>query len=872
MASKNIKGITIEIGGNTTQLDKALKESEKSAGSVQKELREVEKALKLDPKNVTLLQQKAELLGKAISAAKDKVNTLKDAQVQIEQQFRNGNIGEEQYRAFQRELISAEAELRRLEDATKDQTKAQESANKTTEAGKKSFELLAAGAAAASAAVVAVAAKSVQAAEEMANSYDIIVKKTGASGEALEDLKSTMNDVFTDLPIEADTAAIAVGEVNTRFAVTGKELEDLSLKFIKFAEINDTDLNNAIGITDKIMESWGEDISQTENYLGLLTSKAQETGISVDTLMSAVQDNSAVFKEMGLSLDESISLVASFEARGVNCSTAIAGFKKSVMAANSEMINANKVIEDSVAELDDLEQKQEDLRIKILKAEEAQAAFNDETKESTKLDVANTLKKYRKELADTEEKISSTKELIENAGNASEAANETIADSMRRTIAEIKDAETETEALTLATELFGTKGAAEMTKAIREGRFSLEDLSVRMEDYSSTVSDTYENTISPMEQLKTTSNQLKLVFVEIGNAILSELMPTIQELQPKVGEAIDKIKAKIPAIKTVVSDIVKYVKEFVKFLIAHKTPILTILSAVAAGFIAWNVVSMITGLIAVLQGLPAVLASINAVMAANPVGLIVTAVAALVAGFMYLWNTCEGFRDFWLGLWDGIKEKFSAFIENWKIGADGIKDGLGKVKDFVVEWFEKVKTVFSNIIDFIKNVFTGNWSGAWENVKTIFKTIWDNFTTIAKTPLNAVIKLVNGLISGINTMISKLNELSIDIPDWVPGVGGETFGFDLPEIPSIPALAKGGIVHSGTALVGEAGPELLSVANGKAIVTPLTNNTTNSKVNKAVNNFYNTINIASVSSDYDVSRISEELAMCQQNSLAAVGG
>lgn len=872
MASKNIKGITIEIGGNTTQLDKALKESEKSAGGVQKELREVEKALKLDPKNVTLLQQKTELLGKAITAAKEKVDTLKNAQAQIEQQFRNGNIGEEQYRAFQRELISAEAELRNLESATKSQAKTQEDANKTIESGKKSFELFAAGAAAASAAVVAVAAKSVQAAEEMADSYDIIVKKTGASGEALEDLKSTMNDVFTDLPIEADVAATAVGEVNTRFAVTGEALEDLSLKFIKFAEINDTDLNNSIGIVDKIMESWGEDISQTENYLGLLTSKAQETGISVDTLMSAVQDNSATFKEMGLSLDESISLVASFEARGVNCSTAIAGFKKSVTNANNEMMNANKVIEDSVAELDDLEQKQEDLRIKILKTEEAQAAFNDETKESTKLDAANTLKKYRKELEETEKKIESTKELIENAGNASEMANETIADSMRRTIAEIKDAETETDALTIATELFGTKGAAEMTKAIREGRFSLEDLSVSMNDYGSVVSDTYENTISPMEQLKVTSNQLKLVFVEIGNAILSELMPTIQEMQPKIGDAIEKVKAKIPAIRNAISEVVKYVKEFVKFIIAHKTPILTVLSAVAAGFLAWNVVSMISGLIAVLQGLPAILASINAVMAANPIGIIVTAVAALVAGFMYLWNTCEGFRDFWIGLWEGIKEKFSEFIENWKLGAEGIKEGLGKVKDFVADWFDKVKTVFSNIIDFIKNVFTGNWSGAWENVKTIFKTVWDNFANIAKTPLNAVIKLVNSLISGINTMISKLNELSIDIPDWVPGVGGESFGFDIPEIPSIPALAKGGIVSSGTALVGEAGPELLSVANGKAIVTPLTNNTSNSSISRAVYNFYNTVNVGTVSNDYDVARISEELAQKQQNSLAAVGG
>lgn len=327
MASKNLKGITIEIGGNTTKLSQAMSDAEKESRKVTNELKEIDKALKLDPGNVTLLQQKSELLAQAVEKAKDKVDVLRNSQAQIEEQFRRGDLGEEQYRAFQRELVTAEAELRDVEQAVKDEGKAQDEANPKIEAGKKSFELLAAGATAAVAAIGAAVGAAVKASEEMSNSYDTIVKKTGATGDALQELKDTVDDVFTSIPTTADDAATAVGEVNTRFAVTGDALKDLSIKFIEFAEINDTDLNNSIGITDKIMEQWGVSIDNTGNLLGLITSKAQETGISVDTLMQSVQENGATFKEMDLSLEESISLVSSFEKEGINAGTALAGLK-----------------------------------------------------------------------------------------------------------------------------------------------------------------------------------------------------------------------------------------------------------------------------------------------------------------------------------------------------------------------------------------------------------------------------------------------------------------------------------------------------------------------------------------------------------------
>lgn len=107
-----IKGITIEINGDTKGLDKALSSVNSNANKTQSELRDVNKLLKLDPGNTELIAQKQKLLAQAITQTGDKLKTLKDAQAQVDAQFAKGDIGEEQYRAFQREIASTEAKLK----------------------------------------------------------------------------------------------------------------------------------------------------------------------------------------------------------------------------------------------------------------------------------------------------------------------------------------------------------------------------------------------------------------------------------------------------------------------------------------------------------------------------------------------------------------------------------------------------------------------------------------------------------------------------------------------------------------------------------------------------------------------------------------
>lgn len=178
-----------------------------------------------------------------------------------------------------------------------------------------------------------------------------------------------------------------------------------------------------------------------------------------------------------------------------------------------------------------------------------------------------------------------------------------------------------------------------------------------------------------------------------------------------------------------------------------------------------------------------------------------------------------------------IYNQFIAPIVNWLVDVLGpivvkvvnsIQKVVGGVIGNIIDAVKGVITVLKGIIQFITGVFTGNWKKAWKGIKNIFKGIWDTFSSIVKTPINLIIDLINGLTgaveSALNWIIDKINTLSFDVPDWVPGIGGETFGFDFDnvDIPEIPKLATGGLATAPTlAMVGDnrnakADPEVIS--------------------------------------------------------------
>lgn len=172
------------------------------------------------------------------------------------------------------------------------------------------------------------AAGAVAAFNEIDAAEDILIQKTGAQGKAFEDMKVIMQDIATTIPVDFDTAANAVGEVNTKFGLTGEELESLSTKFIQFSELNNTDVSQAIDNTSQVMAAWGLNAKGASEYLDVLNRTSQNTAIPVENLSSKLINNQVALQKMGLDATDAVYMLGQLEMSGLNTDKVIGGLSK----------------------------------------------------------------------------------------------------------------------------------------------------------------------------------------------------------------------------------------------------------------------------------------------------------------------------------------------------------------------------------------------------------------------------------------------------------------------------------------------------------------------------------------------------------------
>ena len=183
---------------------------------------------------------------------------------------------------------------------------------------------------------IAAATASVAAWKDVDASYDTIVRKTGATGTELENLKNIANDIGKTIPSSFTDIGTAVGEVNTRFGVTGDELKSLSSDFLKFADINKVDVNTAIDGVSDVIHAFGLETEDTTAILDVFNVVGQQTGIDMTTLASSMSTNAAAIQEMGLSAAEGAQLLGQFEMAGMDTSAAMMGMKTALKNAADE--------------------------------------------------------------------------------------------------------------------------------------------------------------------------------------------------------------------------------------------------------------------------------------------------------------------------------------------------------------------------------------------------------------------------------------------------------------------------------------------------------------------------------------------------------
>lgn len=627
-------------------------------------------------------------------------------------------------------LMEMESELEKVNSELKNH-KLNEFADAADKAGKK-IENFGKKMSVVSAGIAGIAAASIASFKELDEGYDTIVTKTGATGEALEGLTKSADNIFGSMPEDMSTVGEAVGEVNTRFHSTGEELETLSTQFIQFASINGTQVTSSVDQVDKIMKAWNIDSSQTGNLLGLLTAKAQETGISVDSLESYVLDNNAAFKEMGLSLPQAINLMAQFDANGVDTTQALAGLKKALQNA---------------------------------------------TEEGKSMDVA-----------------------------------------LEETIGSIKNAKTDTEALQIATELFGKKGAAEMAKAIRENRIDLTSLSSTMEEYGSVVEETYNGTLDPIDKSKVAMNNAKLALSSLASTAQTAAAPVIETVTTKIQEltqwftnldqgqqeTIIKVGLMVAAVGPLavgfgkvtqgISSTIKAGQQFVSGVTGIIAKITAKTAATAAGTAADTAATVAegahaaattaatatTGAMTVAQG------ALNAVMNLCPIILIVTLIAGLIAAGVALYKNWDTVKEKLSGLWGNIKEKFGQIKETitgaFTKAKEAATNKFNEIKDAIANSAvgQAAKNVFNNVKDTISKATSAATETAKQNlskmktayeengggIKGVVAAGWEGIKGYYTSGFTYVDNLTGGKLTELKTKFStKTSEIKQKVSD-----------------------------------------------------------------------------------------------------------
>tara|TARA_R100000808_G_scaffold6135_4_gene18412 strand:+ start:4301 stop:6253 length:1953 start_codon:yes stop_codon:yes gene_type:complete len=358
----------------------------------------------------------------------------------------------------------------------------------------------------------------------------------------------------------------------------------------------------------------------------------------------------------------------------------------------------------------------------------------------------------------------------------------------------IKDAVTDTEALNLATNLFGAEGAQRMSVAIRDGVVDFEDLASALEDSEDDLTGLTENTLTAGESFDIWKSKVKLM-VEPLASVLSSIAPIVI-LLPGMIAGISAL-AGITAVQTAATWLWTAAQTALNFALSPiGLIILGIVAAVAAAIIIWkNWDRIVATLTATWEKLDSFMS--------DKFGTTWETIKEVVGGVITYWTEVfNGFIALFKGDWDDAKEHFGnalealkgvfktvfdaiwTFFDNWmtdKFGGkwEAVKDTVQTVVDFVADLFDGLWTTLSGIWDLIVGIFTGDE----DKIKEGFKGI------------------VNGIIKMVNAVIELFNKIKFEIPDWMPGLGGKGFSINIPKIPE---LAEGGIVTRPTlAMIGE---------------------------------------------------------------------
>ena len=705
MAGGRIKGITIEIGGDTTKLEASLKSVNQEIKGTESKLKDVNKLLKMDPGNTQLLSQKYKTLQQEIQATKEKLNTLKEASKQADQALKDGTISKDQYDALQREIAETEQSLKSLEQEYKNFGSVQ--AQQIAAAGEKMKDL---GSKMESAGktltthvtlpLAAVGAAGVASFAEVDKTMQLTNKTMGNTAEEAELLNKAMKDAAANSTFGMKDAATAT----LNFARAGLDAEQAASALapamnLAAGEGGDLDTVSA-GLVATINGFHGS-FEDAGHYADVFAAACNNSALDVDSLSHAMSVAAPIFSSAGYSVNDAALYMGVMANNGIDADKAANSLKTGL----ARLVSPTK----EGAEMMDK------LGISVTNSD-------------------GTMKSS----------IQIQKELHDAFGKLSES-----------------------EQIAAASAIFGKNQMAPWLALINTAPEDVAELDASLQSCAGTTDEMAEAMMSgfggSLEKLK---SSIDVLVTSIGEA----LAPTIQKVATFIQGLVDKFNSLTPAQQ---ETIVK-----IGLIVAAIGPLLVILGKLLTSIgtiMTWapKIKTAITTVKTIIPALTGGLQSLWGVILANPIVLIVAAIAAAVAAFIYFWNTSEEFRQFWIDLWEAIKtavstvvqaiatfftqtipEAFNAFVEFFKGLWEGIKEFFSGIwegmKEIVSTTWETIKNVVQVAIMAIGEFF----STALTIITLPFQFIWENCKEIILTAWEAIKGIVTGALEAIKTGIS----------------------------------------------------------------------------------------------------------------------